>query len=111
MGEAGRTLADGVRLIQQEVEAQHGIAVEAVTVGDCDLDDDLTALVAAAREATDNAGKWPGADVVALFAEVEPPEVALFLRDRVRGLDPDAAPAAPSGLAALLRVTRAERRR
>ena len=29
------TLASGVRLIQQEVEAQHGIAVEVVMVGDC----------------------------------------------------------------------------
>ncbi len=54
LDEAGMTLADGVGLIQQEVEAQHGIAVEAVTVGDCDLDDDLGALLAAAREATVN---------------------------------------------------------
>ena len=60
----GMTLAAGVRLIQQEVEAQHGIAVEAVTVGDCELDDDLAALLAAAREATVNAGKWSGAEVV-----------------------------------------------
>ncbi len=99
MGEAGLTLADGVRLIQQEVEAQHGIAVEAVTVGDCDLDDDLTALLAAAREATVNAGKWSGADVVSLFAEVEPTEVSLFVRDRGRGFDPDAVPGDRKGLA------------
>jgi phage shock protein PspC (stress-responsive transcriptional regulator) len=51
------TLAAGIRQIQQEVEAQHGIAVEAVTVGDCELDEDLTALLAAAREATVNA-RW-----------------------------------------------------
>ena len=56
------TLAAGVRLIQQEVEAQHGMAVEAVTVGDCELDDDLSALLAAAREATVNAAKWSGAE-------------------------------------------------
>ena len=66
----GLTLAAGVRLIQQEVEAQHGVAVEAVTVGDCELDDDLGALLAAAREATVNAVKWSGAEVVSLFAEV-----------------------------------------
>ncbi len=58
------TVADGVRLIQQEVEAQHGTPVDAVTVGDCELDDDLSALLAAAREATVNAAKWSGADVV-----------------------------------------------
>src|SRR5215472_12375686 len=62
------TLADGIRLIQQEVEAQHGIVVEAISVGDCPLDDDLSALLAAAREATVNAAKWSGAGSVSLFA-------------------------------------------
>jgi signal transduction histidine kinase len=93
------TFAGGVKLIQQEVEAQHGIAVEAVTVGDCPLDDDLSALLAAAREATVNAAKWSGADVVALFAEVEPREVSLYVRDRGKGFDPAAVPADRKGLA------------
>ena len=93
------TLASGIRLIQQEVEAQHGVPVEAVTVGDCDLDDDLRALLAAAREATVNAAKWSGADVVSLFAEVEPGEVSLDVRDRGRGFDPDAVPEDRKGLA------------
>jgi signal transduction histidine kinase len=99
LGGEGMTLAAGVRLIQQEVEDQHGITVEAVTVGDCDLDDDLAALLAAAREATVNAGKWSGADVVSLFAEVEPTEVSLFVRDRGRGFDPAAVPGDRRGLA------------
>ena len=51
------TLAAGVRLIQQDVEAQHGIAIEVVIVGDCELDDGLRALLAAAREAAINAAK------------------------------------------------------
>ena len=95
----GTTLAGGVRLIQQEVEAQHGITVEAVTVGDCELDDDLNALLAAAREATVNAAKWSGAPSVALFAEVESAEVVVFVRDRGRGFDPQAVPADRKGLA------------
>ena len=93
------TLASGIRLIQQEVEAQHGVPVEAVTVGDCELDDDLRALLAAAREATVNAAKWSGADVVSLFAEVEPGEVSLFVRDRGRGFDQEAVPEDRKGLA------------
>jgi signal transduction histidine kinase len=97
--QAGLTLAAGVRLIQQEVEAQHGVAVEAVTVGDCELDDNLRALLAAAREATVNAVKWSGADVVSVFAEVEPAEVSLFVRDRGQGFDPAAVPADRKGLA------------
>src|SRR6185437_10112389 len=80
--DSATTVAAGVRLIQQDVEAQHGIAVEAVTVGDCDLDDDLAALLAAAREATVNAAKWSGVEVVSVFAEVEPEEVSVFVRDR-----------------------------
>jgi signal transduction histidine kinase len=95
----GATLAGGVRQIQQEVETQHRIAVDAVTVGDCELDDDLQALLAAAREATVNAAKWSGADTVSLFAEVEPGSVSVFVRDRGRGFDPEAVPADRKGLA------------
>ncbi len=103
------TLAAGIRLIQQEVEAQHEIAVEAVTVGDCELDDNLEALLAAAREATVNAAKWSGASVAALFAEVEPAEVVLFVRDRGRGFDPEAVPGDRKGLAESIHA-RMERR-
>jgi signal transduction histidine kinase len=86
------------------VEAQHGITVEAVTVGDCELDDDLNALLAAAREATVNAAKWSGAPTVALFAEVEPAEVVLFVRDRGRGFDPESVPGDRKGLAESIRA-------
>ena len=98
------TFAGGVRLIQQEVEAQHGIAVEAVTVGDCELNDDLAALLAAAKEATVNAAKWSGANVVSLFAEVEPTEVSLFVRDRGKGFDPETVPGDRKGLAESVRA-------
>jgi signal transduction histidine kinase len=98
------TLAAGVRLIQQEVEELHGVQVEAVTVGDCELDDRLEALLAAAREATVNAAKWSGAGVVSVFAEVEPGEVSLFVRDRGRGFDPAAIPGDRKGLAESIRA-------
>ncbi|MGH3123185.1 MAG: sensor histidine kinase, partial [Streptosporangiaceae bacterium] len=103
------TLAAGVRLIQQEVEAQHEVPVEAVTVGDCELDDDLRALLAAAREATVNAVKWSGASVVSIFAEVEPGQVALFVRDRGRGFDPAAVPPDRKGLAQSIHARMARR--
>jgi signal transduction histidine kinase len=103
------TMAAGVRLIQQEVEARHGVTVEAVTVGDCDLDDRLDALLAAAREATVNAAKWSGASEVAVFAEVEPDEVSLFVRDRGCGFDPGAVPGDRKGLAESIRARMARR--
>jgi len=97
--DADMTLAAGVRQIQQDVEASYGVPVEAVTVGDCQLDESLDALLAAAREATVNAAKWSGADAVSLFAEVEPAEVSVVVRDRGRGFDPEAVPADRKGLA------------
>jgi signal transduction histidine kinase len=109
MAGQGMTLAAGVRLIQQEVEAQHGVAVDAVTVGDCPLDDDMAALLAAGREATVNAVKWSGADVVSLFAEVEPAQVSLFVRDRGRGFDPAAVPDDRKGLAESVHARMARR--
>ncbi len=97
--EAQLTFAGGVRQIQQDVEATYGVPVEAVTVGDCELDDNLNALLAAAREATVNAAKWSGASVISLFAEVEPGAVSIVVRDRGKGFDPVAVPADRKGLA------------
>jgi signal transduction histidine kinase len=98
------TVGAAVRRVQQEVEAQHGVSVEAVTVGDADLDANLAALLAAAREATVNAAKWSGALVISLFAEVEPESVAVYVRDRGRGFDPDSVPADRKGLAESVRA-------
>jgi len=93
------TVADGVRQIQQDIESRYGVPVEAVTVGDCDLDENLSALLAAAREATVNAAKWSGASVISLFAEVEPVEVSIVVRDRGKGFDPGSVPEDRKGLA------------
>jgi signal transduction histidine kinase len=93
------TFAEGIGQIQRDVEARHGVPVEVVTVGDCPLDDDLNALLAAAREATVNAAKWSGASVISLFAEVEPERVEVAVRDRGKGFDPDAVPGDRKGLA------------
>jgi len=92
------TVAEGVRLIQQDVEERHRVPVEAITVGDCELDDQLRALLAAAREATVNAAKWSGADTVSVFAEVEPDEVSIYVRDRGCGFDPAEVPLDRKGL-------------
>jgi signal transduction histidine kinase len=93
------SFADAVRQIQQDVEARHGVTVEVVTVGDCPPDDNLSALLAAAREATVNAAKWSGATAISVFAEVGPEQVEVVVRDRGRGFDPAAVPADRKGLA------------
>jgi len=97
--DAAMTFAAGVRQIQQDVEARYGVPVEAVTVGDCELDENLNALLLASREATVNAAKWSGAGVISLFAEVEPDSVSVVVRDRGKGFDPAAVSADRKGLA------------
>jgi signal transduction histidine kinase len=97
--ESDLTFAAGVRQIQQDVESRYGVPVEAVTVGDCELDENLNALLLASREATVNAAKWSGAGVISLFAEVEPDAVSIVVRDRGKGFDPAMVPDDRKGLA------------
>jgi signal transduction histidine kinase len=97
------SFAEGVRQIQRDVEALHGVPVEVVTVGDCPLDEHLHALLAAAREATVNAAKWSGAAVISVYAEVEPDNVNVAVRDRGKGFDPDAVPGDRKGVAESIR--------
>jgi signal transduction histidine kinase len=89
VGDDAETLVQGMQAIAKEVEADHRVPVDVVTVSDCLLDDRLRALLAAAREATVNAAKWSGAPTVSLFAEVESTKVSVFVRDRGKGFDAD----------------------
>jgi signal transduction histidine kinase len=97
------TVALAVASIEREVEGAHGTVVESVVVGDCPLDDRLRALMAAGREAVVNAAKWSGSPSVALYVEVEPSTVSMFVRDRGRGFDPAAVPADRKGIARSMR--------
>jgi signal transduction histidine kinase len=101
--EGASTLSAGVEQIEREVEAAHGIAVDAVTVGDSPLDDELRALLAAGREATVNAAKWSGAAAVSIYVEVEPRRVSMYVRDRGSGFDPDAIASDRKGIAESIR--------
>ncbi|WP_030491839.1 ATP-binding protein [Micromonospora chokoriensis] len=72
-----------------EVEDTFAISVETVVVGDRETDEKVGALVAAAREALVNAARHAGVQTVSLYAEVEPDQVSVFVRDRGKGFDPD----------------------
>ncbi len=99
-----RTVGEGVSALQRQVEADHGVTVQAVVVGDRPLTDALRALLDAAREATVNAAKWSGESEVSLYAEVEPDAVMLYVRDRGYGFDPDTVPADRQGIAQSIRA-------
>jgi signal transduction histidine kinase len=90
---AGDTsVALALEAVAAEVEEAHGVPVEVVAVGDAPLDERAHALVAAAREALVNAAKFAPAGPVALYAEVDPETIEVFVRDRGPGFDPGAVP-------------------
>ncbi|CAM3984999.1 PspC domain-containing protein [Kibdelosporangium persicum] len=93
------TLSEAVEVACGEVEDTFAIKVQQVVVGDCELDEKLTALVQATREATVNAAKHAGVAEVSVYAEVEPDRVNIFVRDRGKGFDETTVPADRHGLA------------
>ena len=87
------TLAEAVRRSAAEVEDKHGVPIEVVVVGDCPLDERLTAQMQAAREAMVNAAKYGGeGGAVQVFAEVEGKTVFVSVRDRGPGFDLESVP-------------------
>jgi signal transduction histidine kinase/phage shock protein PspC (stress-responsive transcriptional regulator) len=92
-GDEPDTLAEAVRRTAAEVEDHHGVPVEVVCVGDCPLDERLSAQLQAAREAMVNAAKYGGGGgPVQVFAEVEGRTVFVSVRDHGPGFDLDAVP-------------------
>jgi signal transduction histidine kinase len=92
------TVALALESAAGEVEEAHGVPIEVVAVGDAPLDERAEALVAAAREALVNAAKFAPDGPVALYAEVEPERIEVFVRDRGPGFDPAAVPADRRGV-------------
>jgi signal transduction histidine kinase/phage shock protein PspC (stress-responsive transcriptional regulator) len=71
----------------EEVEQAHGVPIEVVAVGDAALDDAVAAVVAAAREAMQNAAKFGGGTPVDVYAEVADGRIDVFVRDRGPGFE------------------------
>ncbi|WP_239094964.1 ATP-binding protein [Planotetraspora silvatica] len=90
--DADATLAAAVRRVAAEEEDAHGVPIEVVCVGDCELTDGLVALLHAARQAMVNAAKYSESPVISVYAEVEADEVTVFVRDRGKGFVLDDVP-------------------
>jgi signal transduction histidine kinase len=84
------TFADALADAVADVEEAHGARIELASAGDAPLDDSLTQLVLAAREAMGNAAKHSTANEISVYAEARPETVAVFIRDRGIGFDPSA---------------------
>ncbi|GIH89537.1 PspC domain-containing protein [Planobispora siamensis] len=90
--DADASVAAAVRRVAAEEEDAHGVPIEVVCVGDCPLTPELSAMMQAARQAMVNAAKYSGSSVVSVYAEVEPGEVTVFVRDRGVGFDMSEVP-------------------
>jgi signal transduction histidine kinase/phage shock protein PspC (stress-responsive transcriptional regulator) len=90
--------AAALESVAGEVEDAYVVQVESVVVGDAEVDDRLGAVLQATREALVNAAKHAGVSTVSLYAEVEPEQVTVFVRDRGAGFDPDAVAADRHGV-------------
>jgi signal transduction histidine kinase len=82
------SLAPALEAAAAEVEDRHGVPVEVVVVGERELDSNLEALVAAAREAMTNAAKFGAGSPVDVYAESNSDTVHVYVRDRGPGFDP-----------------------
>ncbi|MEV6526392.1 PspC domain-containing protein [Longispora sp. NPDC051575] len=86
-GSPDERFAAALEAAAAEVEDSFTLGVDLVVVGDCAVDDQVRALVQAAREAMVNAGKHAGVETISVYAEAEPTELSVFVRDRGIGFD------------------------
>ena len=92
-------LADALRAAAADIEDSHGAPIEAVVVGDAELNERLEALVAASREALTNSVKFASeGGPVRLYAEIEKSGARVFIDDRGPGFDPESIPADRRGV-------------
>jgi signal transduction histidine kinase len=96
---AGARLRDAVDAMAGRVEREQQVKVEAIVVGDADLDEHARALVSAVGEATLNAARHSGSTEVSVYVEVEDAAISAYVRDHGTGFDPAAVAADRRGIA------------
>ena len=96
---AGARLRDAIDAMAGRVERDQHAKVEAIVVGDADLDERARALVSAVGEATLNAARHSGSTEVSVYVEVEDDAISAFVRDHGTGFDPEGVAADRRGIA------------
>ena len=96
---AGARLRDAIDAMAGRVERDQQVKVEAIVVGDADLEERTRALVAAVGEATLNAARHSGSTEVSVYVEVEDDATTAYVRDLGTGFDPDAVASDRRGIA------------
>ncbi len=83
---------DGLRSAAAEVEERFEVNVDVVIVGDAEPSDAVTGLIAAAGEAITNAARHAAVSEIDVYGEVAGGVLAVYVRDRGAGFDPQAVP-------------------
>jgi signal transduction histidine kinase len=96
---AGVRLRDAIDSMAGRIERQHQVSVEAVVVGDAEMDERVRGLVNACAEAVANAAVHSGSTAISVYVEVEPEAITAFVRDQGAGFDPAVVPADRRGIA------------
>src|SRR5437763_5167376 len=95
LGDERASLVAALSAAAADVEELHGVRIELASAGDGPAE---SALVLAAREAMTNAAKFAGVEEIDVYTEVADEEIAVFVRDRGTGFDPDAIPDGRHGI-------------
>ena len=96
---AGVRLRDAIDSMAGRIERQHQVSVEAVVVGDAEMDERMRSLVNACAEAVANAAVHSGTTAISVYVEVEQDDaVTAFVRDQGSGFDPAVVPADRRGI-------------
>jgi len=96
---AGAQLRDAIDAMAGRVEHEQQVKVEAIVVGDADLDEHARALVSALGEATLNAARHSDSTEVSVYVEVEEDAISAYVRDHGTGFDPESVAADRRGIA------------
>ena len=92
-------LRDAIDAMAGRVEREQQVKVEAIVVGDAELDERARALVSSVGEATLNAARHSGATDVSVYVEVEDVAISAYVRDHGTGFDPEAVASDRRGIA------------
>lgn len=89
---------EGLRRVAADVEQRFEVSIDVVVVGDAEPSEAVTGLIAAAGEAITNAARHAGVPEIDVYGEVDADALAVYVRDRGTGFDPETVPTDRQGV-------------
>lgn len=85
------SVASSMKLISAQIEDTHGVPIDVITVGDCEPNERISALIDATRQALTNACLH-GKPAISLYVECGSHDISVFVRDHGDGFNLDDIP-------------------